>query len=97
MQIYYGIVYFVLGTILGSFYNVVGYRIPKGESIISPPSHCPNCGHQLKWYELIPIVSFLIQGRKCRGCKQKYHGFIPSLNSQVGYCLCLVILSLVLP
>ena len=52
---------FVLGTLLGSFYNVVAYRLTKGESIIYPSSHCPNCNHKLIPYELIPIVSFILQ------------------------------------
>ena len=59
MDLYYCVVMFIIGSILGSFYNVVGYRIPKGESIIFPSSHCTNCGHKLKPYELIPILSFL--------------------------------------
>ena len=50
---------FILGTIFGSFYNVVGYRIPKGESILYPGSHCTKCGHNLGPLELVPILSFL--------------------------------------
>lgn len=71
MDIYYTIVLFVFGTIFGSFFGVVGSRLPLGESIISPASHCTNCGHFLKSYELIPVFSFLIQGGKCRKCKAK--------------------------
>ena len=62
---------FILGIILGSFYNVVATRIPNGESIIKPRSHCNNCYHELKWYELIPLVSYIIQGGKCRKCYKK--------------------------
>lgn len=75
MEVYYMIVFFILGTVLGSFYNVVGYRLPKGESIVLPPSHCPNCNHRLTPLELIPIFSFLFLGRKCRKCKQKISWF----------------------
>lgn len=75
MEIYYTIVLFMFGIVLGSFYNVVGYRLPKHESIIKPSSHCPNCGHVLKAYELIPIFSFLFLGRKCSKCKQKISWF----------------------
>ena len=50
--------FFVIGTIFGSFYYVVAWRIPKGESIVSPPSHCPNCNHRLGPLEFVPI--FLI-------------------------------------
>lgn len=69
MDIYYIVTFFIFGTIFGSFFGVVGSRLPLGESIISPASHCTNCGHFLKSYELIPIFSFLIQRGKCRKCK----------------------------
>ncbi len=75
MDLYYIIVLFIFGIVFGSFYNVVGYRLPKGESLIKPPSHCPNCNHRLKAYELIPIFSFLFLGRKCSKCKQKISWF----------------------
>lgn len=75
---------FILGTVFGSFYNVVGYRLPKGESIVSPPSHCPNCNHRLKWYELIPIFSFIIQLGKCKKCKQKISFFYPLFEAACG-------------
>lgn len=68
---------FVLGTILGSFYNVVAYRLPKGESIVYPSSHCPNCNHNLRPWELIPIFSFLLQRGKCSSCKSKISWFYP--------------------
>ena len=62
---------FVIGTIFGSFYNVVAYRLPKGESIIYPSSHCPNCNHKLTPLELIPILSYVLQKGQCVNCKQK--------------------------
>ncbi len=62
---------FILGTILGSFYNVVAYRITKGESIIFPSSHCPKCGSKLRPWELIPVFSFILQKGKCSVCKNK--------------------------
>lgn len=68
---YYIIMFFILGTILGSFYMVVAERIPKGESIITPPSHCTNCNHRLTPLELIPIFSYIFQKGKCRNCKVK--------------------------
>ncbi len=71
METIYLIIFFVLGSIMGSFYYVVATRISKGESIISPPSHCDNCNHKLKWYENIPIISYLIQGGKSRCCHSK--------------------------
>ena len=71
MNTYNRLFIFIIGTILGSFYNVIGDRIPKQESIIYPSSHCPNCNHKLKFYELIPIISFIIQKGKCRNCHKK--------------------------
>ncbi len=71
MYVYYIIVFFIFGTIFGSFFNVVGDRLPEGESIIKPSSHCPKCGHKLTPLELIPIFSFLIQKGKCKNCNSK--------------------------
>jgi len=59
----------VFGLIMGSFLNVCIYRIPREQSIVLPPSACPKCGHRLSPLELIPVISFLIQGCKCRECK----------------------------
>ena len=69
MYIY--ILIFIVGSILASFIHVYVTRTMKGESIIKPRSHCTNCSYQLKWYELIPIVSFLIQKGKCSKCGAK--------------------------
>ena len=54
------LLFFVMGAIFGSFYNVVGYRVPKGESLLYPASHCTKCNHKLGMLELIPILSFSI-------------------------------------
>ncbi len=67
----YLLVFFIFGSIMGSFYHVLANRLSKEQSIIYPPSHCEKCNHQLKWYELIPIISYIIQGGKCRKCKSK--------------------------
>lgn len=57
-----------VGLLLGSFLNVCIYRIPRGESIVFPPSHCPQCQHRLGPLELIPLLSFLWQRGRCRHC-----------------------------
>ncbi len=67
-QIYLYLVSFVLGTCLGSFYNVCIYRYIEQESIVHPPSHCPNCGHYLKWWENIPILSYIFLRGRCSSC-----------------------------
>lgn len=71
MRIMYIVMFFILGCVFGSFYNVLGLRIPKHESIIKPSSHCDRCGHKLSWYELIPIFSYIFLKGKCRNCKTK--------------------------
>lgn len=58
----------LLGTVIGSFLNVLIYRLPRQESIITPASHCPKCGEYLKVRDLIPILSFLLNRGKCRYC-----------------------------
>lgn len=84
MEIYYIIVFFIFGCIFGSFYNVVGYRLPKNESLIKPASHCPKCNHRLTPLELIPIFSFLLQGGKCKKCKNKISWFYPIFEFSSG-------------
>ena len=84
MQTYFTIIVFLFGLLLGSFYNVVGYRIPNGMSIVKPNSFCPKCRHELKWYELIPVFSFLIQNGKCRNCKSRISLFYPIMELTTG-------------
>ncbi len=85
MDIYYIIFFFVLGTILGSFYNVIGFRLPKGESILKPKhSYCPTCKHSLGALELIPIFSFLFLGGKCKHCRGKISIFYPFIELLTG-------------
>lgn len=58
----------VVGLLIGSFLNVVIHRVPRGESVLAPPSSCPRCGRRLTAAELVPVVSFLVQRGRCRGC-----------------------------
>ncbi len=75
IKYYLTFVMFVFGLIFGSFFNVVGWRLPQGLSLVKPGSFCPKCKHRLKWYELIPLFSYLIQGGKCRKCGAKIAPF----------------------
>lgn len=84
MNYFYLSYFFLLGTVLGSFYGVVGTRLPKEESIVKPSSHCENCQKKLKWYELIPILSYLLQRGKCRNCQQKLSVFYPMIELGTG-------------
>lgn len=63
--------FFIIGAVMGSFFHVVATRLSNDESIIKPGSHCPKCNHYLKWYENIPIISYLLLGGKCSKCKSK--------------------------
>lgn len=71
IELLYYLIFFILGSIFGSFYNVLGLRLPNNESVVFPNSHCPKCNHELKWYELIPIISFLFLKGRCKECKEK--------------------------
>ncbi|NDI35403.1 prepilin peptidase [Chengkuizengella sediminis] len=62
---------FILGLVLGSFFNVVGLRVPNKQSIIKPPSHCPHCQHRLGVWDLIPVFSYLFTKGNCRHCGEK--------------------------
>jgi leader peptidase (prepilin peptidase)/N-methyltransferase len=60
---------FVFGCCVGSFLNVVVYRLPRDKSIISPPSSCPSCGQHIRFYDNIPLLSWILLGARCRRCK----------------------------
>lgn len=74
----------VFGLCVGSFLNVLIYRIPKGEEFVKTPSHCMTCGHNLSWYENIPVVSWLLQGGKCRACGVKLSAQYPVVEALNG-------------
>ena len=88
MDIYYGVVIFVFGLIFGSFYTLVGERLPEGKSIVNPPSHCPNCNHRLGVTELIPVLSFVFLDGKCKNCKSQ----IPLLSTIIEILTALLFL-----
>ena len=71
MQVIYLFAFFILGTLLGSFYTVVGTRLPKNEDFIKTRSYCDNCHHKLSLLDMIPIVSYLLLKKRCRYCHAK--------------------------
>jgi leader peptidase (prepilin peptidase)/N-methyltransferase len=78
---------FILGTIIGSFLNVVIYRIPKDESIIFPSSNCPRCHHAISWHDNIPLIGYLLLKGRCRFCHEVIsirYPFVELLNGS-GY------------
>lgn len=76
--------YFIIGTIFGSFLNVVIYRIPNQLSIIKPRSHCPKCKKMIPFYRNIPIISFLIQKGKCNQCNKSISFIYPLTEFIIG-------------
>ena len=74
----------IIGTFIGSFLNVCIYRIPKGETIVFGRSHCMSCQKEIKWYDLIPVISYLILGGKCRYCKEKLSLQYPCIELMNG-------------
>ena len=61
---------FGLGATIASFLNVVIWRVPRGESIVSPPSHCPKCSSPIRWWQNVPIVSWILLRGRCANCKE---------------------------
>ncbi len=83
------IIIFIIGLVFGSFYNVVGLRLPNNESILWPGSHCPKCNHKLKWYENIPLLSYIFLRGKCSSCKERISILYPLVELLTG-CLFLI-------
>ena len=84
------IFFFLFGLATGSFLNTVIYRLDTGESLIKIRSHCPYCKKTLSWTELIPIVSFVLQGGKCRKCHKKISWQYPLVELATGILFLLV-------
>lgn len=75
LPLFYSICFFVIGAVFGSFFNVIGERLPLGKSIISPSSHCQKCHNNLRFFDMIPIVSFICLKGKCRKCQSNIGAF----------------------
>jgi leader peptidase (prepilin peptidase)/N-methyltransferase len=71
----------VFGAIIGSFLNVLAYRLPRHESLIAPPSHCPGCGAPVKPYDNVPILSWLLLRGRCRSCRQPISARYPLIEA----------------
>ena len=80
-QVFGYILTVVFGLLFGSFLNVCILRIPAGEGIVSGPSHCPKCNRRLRFYELVPVFSWLIQRGRCRGCGDKVSAQYPIVEA----------------
>lgn len=80
----------VFGLVWGSFLNVVIYRLPLGESLVKPPSRCPECRRRIKWYDNIPVISYVLLGGKCRFCRAKISAVYPAVEALTAVCFIIV-------
>ncbi len=87
------IIVFIFGIVIGSFLNVCIYRIPKEESIVSMQSHCRDCGTQIKVYDLIPILSYVLLKGKCRNCRVEISYIYPLIELVTGVLFLLIYLT----
>lgn len=89
---FYLFIIFLYGIVIGSFLNVCIYRIPLGQSIAGERSHCMNCGYRLKWYDLIPVFSYLALRGKCRKCKAAISAQYPIVEAANGILYIIIFL-----
>ncbi len=83
-DLFFYLIIFLFGLIVGSFLNCVIYRLEVGGNFLKGRSFCPKCKHILKWYDLIPILSFIILKRKCRYCREKISWQYPLIELSTG-------------
>ena len=83
----------IVGFVVGSFLNVVIYRLPNDMSLSKPASHCPKCNTPIKWYDNIPVISYIVLGGKCRHCKEKISFRYPAIEilNAVLWFVCLTL------
>lgn len=90
LTVFLYIIVFLYGITIGSFLNVLIYRLPKKENIVTTRSHCMSCGYQLKWYDLVPLFSYLVLRGKCRKCKARISVQYPLIEGLNGMLYILV-------
>jgi leader peptidase (prepilin peptidase)/N-methyltransferase len=81
------------GLVLGSFFNVVIYRLPRGLSLVKPPSSCPGCGARVKPYDNVPVLSYVLLGGKCRACGRRISPVYPAVEALTAAGFVLVYLN----
>ena len=90
LTVFLYLIVFLYGITIGSFLNVLIYRLPKKENIVTTRSHCMSCGNQLKWYDLVPLFSYLVLRGKCRKCKARISVQYPLVEGLNGVLYILV-------
>jgi len=91
-QVYLDVCIFLLGLFFGSFFNVCIWRIPRRKSIVRPPSHCPRCKSPIRFYDNIPVLSWLLLQAKCRRCRQPISARYPLVEALTGVLFLLLVL-----
>src|SRR5215210_1840436 len=81
------------GAVIGIFLNVVAHRVPKGESLVSPGSHCPECGAPVRPYDNVPVVSWLVLRGRCRSCGAPISPRYPLVEAATGALFAAVVLA----
>ncbi|HEY2923414.1 MAG TPA: prepilin peptidase, partial [Candidatus Eisenbacteria bacterium] len=90
-RIFLGAAAFVIGLILGSFLNVVIARLPRGQSIVSPPSRCPRCKERIRPWDNIPVLSYILLRGRCRHCRRSISWRYPVVELTSGILLLLLV------
>lgn len=85
--LYLYIIVGLFGLCFGSFLNVCISRLPKGESIVLPRSHCPRCNHAIRWYDNIPVISYLVLRGRCRDCRTRISPLYPAVEALTALTL----------
>lgn len=84
MQYYLAVVSLVFGLVIGSFVNVVIYRLPRRESLVRPGSHCPACGNRVRWHDNIPVLGWVVLRGRCRDCGERISIRYPLVEAITG-------------
>ncbi len=84
IEAYMAMVALLAGMVVGSFLNVVIHRLPAGESLVAPGSHCPKCGHPVRWYHNVPVIGWLLLGGRCYDCGTRIPLRYPLIESLTG-------------
>lgn len=96
MEYYLAVISLIFGLVVGSFLNVVVYRVPRRESLIRPGSHCPRCGQAIRWYHNIPVAGWVALRGKCSDCAERISFRYPAVEALTGalFLVCFVVLGM---